>query len=331
MIYLKVMTVINENFIKIVDLLSDEQFHDGTSIGEKLNITRAAVWKAIKKLEQYDIELESIKGKGYRLTTPLSLLSEKKINAELKRKKYQIMVLEKVDSTNKHLIQYLGQSNQVVVCLAEKQESGKGRFSRHWYSPFGQNIYLSMLYSFKHDVSQFSGLSMIAALACCKAIETCCPLPFSLNIKWPNDIFYQGEKIAGILVELQAESHGFCHVIIGVGVNVNMEKTIGKPINHSWTSLSKILNEHLNRNQLAATLINTMDEYITHFSEVSFSHFMAEWRQRDLLLNKIIKVKTGQSQLQGTAMGINEQGYLQLKTQNNETKFISSGDTTILK
>lgn len=179
----------HQNLIKILDVLNDQNFHDGTSIGETLNITRAAVWKSIKKLRRYGLAIESVKSKGYRITKPMILLDAQKILRLLKQTHYpiNISVLEKIDSTNDYIKQLFENSEQINIVVAETQTAGRGRFARYWHSPFGENIYFSMRYRFKQDITQLSGLGLVIAFAICIAIEETCSLEDKIYIKWPND------------------------------------------------------------------------------------------------------------------------------------------------
>ena len=221
------MKSLNQTLVKVTELLSDGQYHDGTSIGNQLNITRAAVWKVIKKLEQYNVPLTSSKGKGYQLELPLTLLDPDKIKSKLRHRAIEIDVVEKVASTNDYLKQFMEKNKKIRVCLAEMQTQGKGRLDRQWYSPFGENIYLSMLCPFDKDLSELSGLSLVASLAICRALESMIDFKnHQLKVKWPNDILVNQRKLAGMLIEVQAESNRSCQVVIGVGINVNMLKNI---------------------------------------------------------------------------------------------------------
>ncbi len=321
----------NKTLLKITSLLNDQEFHDGTSIGDKLNITRSAVWKAIKKLETYHIPIASIKSKGYALLEPLILLDSQQIKNSLKTKNTPIEVLEKIDSTNAYLKERPFRDKKSYVCIAESQTAGKGRMQRSWNSPFGKNIYLSLRHPFYKDISEISGLSLIIGLAACQAIEAVCPLPAPLSIKWPNDIIYQGKKLAGILVELEAETHGFCNVIIGVGVNINIQKASLKETSQYWTSLKIITDEHQNRNLICAELINKLLEYLSTFEEHGLKYFLKEWRMRDYLFNRSIKLKSNLLEFKGNGLGINEQGHLLLSLADGSQKAFSSGDTTIIK
>ena len=160
----------NEKLVEICNILNDLNFHDGTSIGAKLNISRTAVWKWVSKLQSYGIEITKVKGKGYLLKEPLILLDSKKIETLLKSEHFIINTVESIDSTNNYLNNH-NKSTIPHICIAEHQTRGRGRFSREWYSPFGKNIYFSMQYSIKQDISQLGGLSLAVGTIVCKAIE----------------------------------------------------------------------------------------------------------------------------------------------------------------
>ena len=325
------MKQISNNLISLVTLLNDGEFHDGTSIGAKLGITRAAVWKLIKKLEQYGVVLTSVKGKGYRLEKPLVLLAENEINANLHHRSVKLVLLEKTSSTNDYLRQYTPGNKQIIACLAEMQDAARGRFSRKWHAPFAENIYLSMLCPFEKDISELSGLSLVVSLAICNAIETILDLgDVSLLVKWPNDILVLGAKLAGSLIEIQAESNGYCQVILGVGLNVNMLQAKKRDIATKWTSLQQIIGDYVDRNVLVSAIIDKIIDYLEKFSAVGLGGFLAEWRGRDCLLDKNIIINSRGSEVAGKYVGINESGHLKLK-QNQKIVSYSSGDATINK
>lgn len=326
------MRPLSQNFVKLVKLLSDSQYHDGTSIGNHLNITRAAVWKVMKKLEQYAIPLTSTKGKGYRLESPLILLDTDQIKPRLRHRSVKLETLEKTASTNDYLKQFTRDNKKIVACLAEAQTTGKGRLHRQWHSPFAENIYLSLLCPFEKDISELSGLSLVVGLAVCRAIESKVDLQGKqLTLKWPNDILIDHYKLAGTLIEIQAESNGFCQVIIGIGVNINMHKALKKDIDQAWTSLFKITNQYIDRNILCPEIIDTLIDYLERFSSQGLLAFIREWQKRDCLADSVVSIVSGNKKSTGICTGINKQGHLTIKTEKGDTLTFSSGDTTLLK
>lgn len=323
-------TAQNEKLIKTVKLLSDLNYHDGTSLGEALNITRAAVWKIIKKLEAYGIIIESTKGKGYKLNSPLILLDKKVIKKQLNNQHIQFDILEKVGSSNEHL-KKLSRNKKIKACITEMQTQGKGRFNREWHSPFAENSYISLCYPLQKDLSELAGLSLVVGLAICQAIEAYHPLPQALSVKWPNDIMYDKKKLGGVLIEVQAEAHGMCHVIIGMGLNINMQKAQKKDISQPWTSLSQITGQYHDRNILSALILDHVINYLAKFSQSDFSAFEKEWQQRDALFNQSLALISNKEKFNGVGAGINAQGQLMLRLNNGMKQTFASGDTSLLQ
>lgn len=319
---------INATLVKIVNILSDGAYHDGTTIGEELQMTRSAVWKTIKKLESYDVNIDSVKGKGYALLQPLVLLDAKKIKKNLTQP-VDIHVFETVDSTNEYLKAFKN-NRTIKICLAEQQSQGKGRLNRKWYSPFAKNIYLSCFYPFSRDISELSGLSLVMGLAIVDTLKNL-GVDEKLFVKWPNDIIYDNKKISGSLIEIQAETHGACHAIIGVGVNVNMLNAEAKCITQEWTSVQKILNKYIDRNELCGSLINNLLDYLQRFEKHGLLPFVSEWKDTDYLTGKIISVSNVSEIVEGLVMGINEQGHLLLELKDGKARAFSSGDASVVK
>lgn len=320
---------LNANFVKLVSLLSDGKYHDGTTIGDKLQMTRSAVWKLIKKLENYQIKLDSIKGKGYALLEPLVLLDVKQIKKKCTHSKVDISIFESIDSTNAYL-KTIVDKDKITVCLAEQQTHGRGRFNREWYSPFAKNIYLSCLYPFQKDVSELAGLSLVMSLAIIKTLKES-GIHEKLYVKWPNDIVYDAKKISGSLIEIQAETHGACHAIIGVGVNTNMLEESVDAISQAWTSMQQVLKTYVNRNSVCVNLLNNLLDYLQCFAVKGLAPFINEWQHADCLMDKLIAVTNVHETIEGKVMGINEQGHLLLQLKNGKLRAFSSGDTSIVK
>lgn len=320
----------NEKLIEICNILNDLNFHDGTSIGEKLKISRTAIWKWISKLQSYGVEVTKVKGKGYLLKEPLILLNSKKIESISKSKCFIINTVESIDSTNN----YLNRNTKSLIphiCIAEHQTSGRGRFSREWYSPFGKNIYFSMQHSLKQDISQLGGLSLAIGIMVCKVIEGVCKLPNRLMLKWPNDITYNGKKVAGVLIEVRAEINGNCSVVIGIGINVNMPITSQVNFQQDWTSLIQITGTSQDRNNICAALIDKLALGIEQYLFSGFKNYMPEWKKRDSLFGKLIQIQDGNKIFKGVASGVDLQGHLLINLENGTKRAFAAGEATLLK
>jgi BirA family biotin operon repressor/biotin-[acetyl-CoA-carboxylase] ligase len=323
------------NYTAILQILNDGNFHDGTFIGQQLNITRSAVWKLIQQLQAYGLPIQSTKGKGYRLPDPIYLLDAPSIATALPtdlRNKTQLDIFASIDSTNQYLKQHLPlAADKLQVCLAESQTAGKGRTQRPWYSPFAQNIYLSCHYFFQQPMNQLSSLSLVIGLAIVNTLQQFIPEK-SLSLKWPNDVILACAKLAGCLVEVQGESHGGYHVIIGVGINVNMHTLPdAQSIDQAWTSLYRYSGQRFNRNAIIAAFLTQLDQYITRFKTHGFADFLTEWQQYDHLAHKQITINQGSQQLTGITQGVDNSGALLLQQANGEIIPITYGDASIAK
>lgn len=318
---------LNKTLVKLVSILNDGAYHDGTSIGDKLKMTRSAVWKAMHKLANHNVKINSVKGKGYALLEPLILLDVQRIKKAL-TEKCDITIFENIDSTNDYLKSLKGQRG-IKLCLAEQQTKGKGRLGRSWHSPFAKNIYLSCLYPFQKDVSELAGLSLVTGIAIFRTLQTV-GVTEKLYLKWPNDVLYDNHKLSGTLIEIQAETHGSSQAIIGIGINVNMLNDDGG-ISQAWTSVQKILGQYVDRNDVCAILINQLLKCLQEFNRKGFAPFIAEWMHAEYLANRVIILQNLHDKIEGKVTGINEQGHLLLKLPNGKVRAFSSGDASIVK
>lgn len=260
---------------------------------------------------------------------PLILINKQYIKKSLADKDINIDVFESIDSTNDYLKSFYNSASP-RICIAEQQTKGKGRLHRDWYSPFGKNIYLSCLYSFQRDVSEAAGLSLVISLAIIKTLKTY-NLPKSVLVKWPNDVIYQAKKLSGNLIELQAEFHGTCCAVIGIGINVNMLFSENHQISQPWISLREITGDYIDRNLLLAALINNLFIYLKRFEKNGLSVFTDEWSKVDYLAGQNITLKGVTNKIVGTVKGIDQQGHLLIKLKEGILRSFSSGDTEIMK
>lgn len=255
------------------------------------------------------------------------LLNEKTITQSLLTKRpdflFDLHLFDSIDSTNLYLKE-LSSTLGVAICCAEMQTQGRGRFGRHWHSPFGENIYCSSRWHFKNDVSKLSGLSLVTSLAVLAMLNDLCHSPH-LKIKWPNDILWNNKKLSGSLIELLPESNNRIPVIIGIGLNVNTDTQKYPLVEKPWCSLYEITHHHFDRNEIIVNLMIYLDHYLNH----DLNYFMEEWNQFDYLVGKRIKVLQGLTTLTGTARGINSLGQLILEDELGVTHILSSGDTSL--
>jgi BirA family biotin operon repressor/biotin-[acetyl-CoA-carboxylase] ligase len=231
-----------------------------------------------------------------------------------------------IQSTNTYLKQH-PKLTIPCLCYSEYQTQGKGRLGRKWQSPFGLNLNFSLSWQFHCSIQHLQGLSLCIGLAVTKAIETYCNIS-QLKVKWPNDIIFEHQKLAGILIEIIQSSDKETNVIIGIGVNVNGLPHDMHLADRKWTSLSQILHSPIIRQDLLVSIIKKLEKYLIQFESQGFSSFMQEWLLKDALFGKNITIKQHHEHLIGIAKGVNTQGYLILQ-EGVHTRLVDVGDATL--
>ncbi|MCX7120413.1 MAG: biotin--[acetyl-CoA-carboxylase] ligase [Gammaproteobacteria bacterium] len=235
-----------------------------------------------------------------------------------------IRIENSLTSTNTHLLAEIkSQQKEVIVLLAEEQTAARGRLGRSWIAPKNKNIYLSLSWHFNKPVSALSGLSLVIGIAILRALAEITGAE-KIKIKWPNDILFDDKKLAGILIEtISAKST--CAAVIGIGLNVNFEINETDKIDQPWTSLSQITKTEHDRNIIVASILNALCEILPEFEENGLKNFMTDWQNSDVLFEKQCRIKSGNEIKSGIAQGINNQGELLLKI-NNNIEAVNSGE-----
>lgn len=229
-------------------------------------------------------------------------------------------------STNTHLKLHAMPEGR-TVCLAESQTAGRGRFGRHWSSPYGENIYLSMTWVYQGALVDLSGLSLILALVVRNLISE--RIGMVCKIKWPNDIVCNHQKMAGILVELNSDVEHHIQTIIGIGINVNTDTKKTPLSEHLHCSMLDLTGQLFDRNSLIVDLLLNLDEALQRFSVQGFSAFYSHWSEYDDLFYQPVRVHTAGHWVEGIAQGVNEQGLLILKTEDDRIHLLSSGEASL--
>lgn len=240
---------------------------------------------------------------------------------EVTKNKLQFITLEKqLTSTNSVLLQQ-AQSGQFGALIAEEQTQGRGCQGKNWYSPAGQGLYLSLIWSFKKKV--LSGLSLAIGIGLCEAFQA---KHIGLRLKWPNDLFYQAKKLGGILVETHFDQYQSIQGIIGIGINSYLNSQGSLAIDQPWIDLNTICKTPFDPNELVGLVLNSLVKTLLSFEEEGFAPFALLWAKYDALKNKLVSVKKHQ----GKVLGIDQQGGLVIKT-NQGTQVCYSGKVTILE
>lgn len=300
---------------ELLILLSDGHFHSGTELGEKLAISRTAIWKHIKQLETlYGLDVQAVQGKGYRLSRPVELLNDTIIINGLSEQGRDLLDVFEIhpllDSTSRYLMQQGDRETKsgAHVVLAEMQTAGRGRRGKKWVSPFAQNIYLSLRWQFNDATLNLSGVSLAVGVALIKALNK---LEITdLQLKWPNDIYHKGRKLGGVLLELRGEAGGACDMVVGVGLNVSMSEQDGADIDQAWIDINSISKNKISRNQLVAATLSELLPCMQLYSQQGLKPFLQDWQANDMLKDKPVTLLLHDHHREGIARGVNEQGAL---------------------
>ncbi|ADD75374.1 MULTISPECIES: bifunctional biotin--[acetyl-CoA-carboxylase] ligase/biotin operon repressor BirA [Pantoea] len=294
--------------LKLIDILADGEFHSGEQLGETLGMSRAAINKHIQTLKSWGLEVYTVTGKGYSFPAPLQLLNEQKILGQLSQA--DIAVIPVIDSTNQYLLERMHSLPSGSVCLAEYQQAGRGRRGRHWFSPFGANLYMSMYWRLEQGPAAAMGLSLVIGIIMAETLRSLGAQ--DVRVKWPNDIYLHDRKLAGILVELTGKTGDAAQIVIGAGINLAMRTAEAAQINQGWINLQEA-GVTINRNELAATLINRLREALPVFEQEGLTPFVTRWAELDNFINRPVKLLIGEREVHGIARGIDNQGGLQLE------------------
>ncbi|MDP4127488.1 MAG: biotin--[acetyl-CoA-carboxylase] ligase [Bacillota bacterium] len=306
----------------ILDLLAvnSEDFVSGERISQQLHVTRAAVWKQIKVLKEEGFEIEGQTKNGYRLIrTPLSL-NEWALKRALTTTSLgnEIDLEDELLSTNvraKELSRKGGVHGQIV--LAKRQSAGRGRLQRQWESPSG-GLWMSVVLKPNLSLADASKLTLAASVAIVDALEE--HFLLRIGIKWPNDLIYKGEKIAGILGEVVGEWNAIQTLILGIGINANFPREqLDSALNA--TTLLEILGHEVDLNVLAAGILRHLENQVKALENKAFEELRLNWTQRALGLGENVRVLRGEQVFLGVFRGISVDGELILETEEGEKCF----------
>jgi len=294
--------------LTLISILADGEFHSGEQLGERLGMSRAAINKHVQTLRDWGVDVFTVPGKGYSLPEPIQLLSQEFISSQINQG--QVAVLPVIDSTNQYLLDRIGTLQSGDACVAEYQQAGRGRRGRKWFSPFGANLYLSMYWRLEQGPAAAIGLSLVIGIVMAEVLRD---LGASqVRVKWPNDLYLQDRKLAGILVELTGKTGDAAQIVIGAGINLAMRQVESDVINQGWINLQEA-GIAIDRNTLAARLINELRAALELFEQEGLTPYLSRWEKLDNFINRPVKLIIGDKEIVGISRGIDAQGALLLE------------------
>ena len=306
----------------------------GAELAEQLRISRAAVWARIEELRQLDYDIEASPHFGYRLVSSPDALHADDLLARLGKTKVigrDIRVFEQTTSTN-DVIEKLARDDvkEGVIVFAESQTKGRGRLGRKWISPAHKGLWFSVLLRPDLRPQETTQLTIASATALRRAIQS--ETGLKPEIKWPNDILIGGKKVAGILTELSAELDKVRYVILGIGIDVNLDAgEFPAELKKIATSLKIESGETISRSELATIILRELDKDYSRISSGKFAAVADEWEESCVTIGKNVTVQIGERKIRGRAESLDDDGALLLRTEHGHLERITGGDVTLEK
>jgi len=313
----------------ILKYLREKEYISGEILAQKLGISRVAVWKQIQRLKDMGYEIIAGQNLGYCLASRPDLLIPQEIQRGLFTKYIgkEVYYFSELKSTNiiaKEKASHKAEGiNEGALIIAERQSAGKGRLGREWFSPTG-GIWLSIILYPQLSPSYISRITLMAAVAVVKAIKICTQI--ESQIKWPNDILINEKKVCGILTEMSAEPDIINWVVVGIGININIEhQEFPEDIQENAISLKEVFGKEISRVKMVQIFLQEFEKYYENLNRRKFSSILKEWKLYSHTLRRKIKVDMGERIITGEAVEINEEGALILKKEDGKLVKIISG------
>ena len=330
-------TETNERINKLLNILSDGEFHSGQYLADTIGVSRTAVWKLIAKFQSWQIDVYSVKGKGYKIPGGLDLIDKKRLTTLVSRKLKHFPNIElqtTIDSTSSYISNQWRKNSKNApvdsgskgsVCIAEHQTEGRGRKGNKWVSPFGANLYFSLGIELPVGLSVLGGLSLAIGIGLTEYLNKITSQ--QVKLKWPNDLLCDNKKIAGILVEASGDSTDTSFINVGIGINWNMPIKFAEGISQPWINLKEILPASIDRTELMSNLLIELDKTIESFILEGFELFNKRWSENSAFIGKkiLIKSKLGLENniIEGVEQGIDKNGAIRVLTEQGEKSFYS--------
>lgn len=311
-------------------LRESNDYVSGQQLCEKLGVSRTAVWKAINQLKDEGYQVEAVRNRGYHIVESPDIISREELVSMIDTEwaGQKIYYYNTTDSTNIRAKQ-LGEEGAPhgTLITAGQQSAGRGRRGRGWESPAGSSVYMSILLRPEIPPVKAPMLTLVMALSVVRSLKECTGL--NVQIKWPNDIILNGKKLVGILTEMSTEIDYINHVVIGVGINVNMEY-LPEEIRDKATSLRLETGHVIRRSEIIASTMKEFEKYYGLFIEDQNLESMRE-EYNTLLVNrgKEVRILGGKEEYNAVALGINEQGELLVRRKDGTEEAIFAGEVSV--
>jgi BirA family biotin operon repressor/biotin-[acetyl-CoA-carboxylase] ligase len=306
---------------QLIEILADGRFHSGEQLGERLSISRTAVWKQLRKLESMGLGLEKRHGVGYRIAEGTELLAietiERGFVASTRRAIKHIELFASIDSTNSYARERATEKScGGLLVLAEQQTAGRGRRGKTWVSPFASHLAISLVWDFEHGARALEGLSLAVGVAVRRALRA--QGVDEVELKWPNDIYSSGKKMAGILLEMIGDPTGNCSVVVGVGINYRLCDRNAQSIDQPWTDVAS-----------ESVFCPSRNPLLRGFAEHGFTPYRQEWQGADAYYGRLCTLSTLRESTTGKVVGVDDRGALLLELSDGRQQTFIGGELSL--
>ncbi|MFQ3232164.1 MAG: BirA family biotin operon repressor/biotin-[acetyl-CoA-carboxylase] ligase [Reinekea sp.] len=317
-----------DQLLKLLDLLSAESFQSGQYLARKLGVSRASVSTWVSKLQALGVDINIIKGRGYRLVGSVDLIDQARVVSSLEvQTRVQVSHIDvkgETTSTNDDALASLYNTSAWHVYVTELQSSGKGRRGKAWSSPFAQNLMFSMARKAHISTEALYSASLLAGVAVANALNMHCGL--QVGLKWPNDIYMDNQKLGGILCEMQGNPQDEPLLVIGIGLNINSSPT---GLDYATCSLKSLGVHRRDRTTLLACIVDQLVKIFMQDSEDQVAAALAQWQEYDILKNRDVTVTRGQHVSFGKAQGVDSKGQLLVLGESGKVELLNGGEVSV--
>lgn len=320
---------------QLLNLLADGEFHSGEVLANRLGVSRASVFNALAGVADQGVQLQRIRGRGYRLARPWQRLEQNEVVHWLGSdiEVFDIEILPQAASSNTLLLQRAGPAvanggaPSGSVLAVELQSAGRGRMGRTWHSGLGTALTFSLLWRFDCGLNALSGLSLAVGVAVVRALDRLGAQ--GVQLKWPNDIMTGQGKLAGVLIEAQGDMLGPSAVVIGIGLNCALSGSQVQQIGQPACALDEICAAMPTRNQLLAVLLQELARVLQQFAQGGFAAFREEWERYHINQDMPVRLHMADGQtVNGIARGVSDSGELCMETEQGTRRF-NSGEVGV--
>lgn len=317
----------------LLSLLASGEYVSGQELANVLGVSRTAVWKQLNKLSEYGLEVESVKGLGYRIEGGVDLLDQSAVRGAMGQEALALLsrldIRDTIGSTNAEaMAQIATGAGSGYVCTAEQQTAGRGRRGRQWVSPYARNLYLSAVWDYHQGAAVLEGMSLAVGVVVARALAACGLPP--VQLKWPNDVLHGGAKLGGILLEMTGDAAGACQVVVGIGLNVAMPEASAGEIDQAWTDVRRITaGDHPGRSVILAAVLDELLPMLASFEQTGFGPWRDEWQALDAFAGVPVVLSSGSQKMAGVARGVDGRGALQLETASSGVQSVFGGEISL--